>query len=290
MWIRRALLVLGALAACVVAAAVVLVLHGRDLVLSPVSNPIQPLRVAPDSTLLARGEHISRFLCSSCHAAGDPEVLSGGSENFAALPDGPTLGVIVAPNLTRGGHIAHMSDGELARAIREGVGHDNRPLVVMPSYALHRLSDRDLAGVIAYLRRQPPVRRDVPARSLNLLGYAVLGTHMFPVSVQPPVTESAADPAAAPTAEYGAYTAEIADCAVCHGSGLRGGRKGQLPPIGPDLVAFAKAQPLEAFSGALREGRNPNGGALDPRRMPWITYAHLDDVETEAIWRYLRSR
>ena len=51
------------------------------------------------------------------------------------------------------------SDDVLARAIREGIGHDGRALFPMMPYQLYRqMSDEDLASIIVYLRSLPPVR------------------------------------------------------------------------------------------------------------------------------------
>ena len=65
---------------------------------------------------------------------------------------------------------------------------------------------------------------------------------------------------------------------------------GEPPP--PDL---RRAGPLADwslgdFDLALRAGRTPDGGRLDPSFMPWPRYAGLDEVEVEALWRFLRKR
>jgi hypothetical protein len=51
----------------------------------------------------------------------------------------------------------------LGRAIREGIGHDGRPLLpIMPYDAFQNLSDEDLAAIVVYLRSIPPVRHPLP--------------------------------------------------------------------------------------------------------------------------------
>lgn len=55
----------------------------------------------------------------------------------------------------------------LARAIREGIGHDGRPLYWGMWYqSFAGLSDEDLAAVIVYLRALPPARNALPATLL----------------------------------------------------------------------------------------------------------------------------
>ena len=68
----------------------------------------------------------------------------------------------VAPNITpdRTTGIGNWTDDMLARAIREGVGHDGHLLdpQVMPYEFYRSMSDEDLASIIVYLRSIPPVR------------------------------------------------------------------------------------------------------------------------------------
>jgi len=57
------------------------------------------------------------------------------------------------------------TDDMLARAIREGIGHDGRALFpFMPYPDMRHISDEDLASVIVYLRSIPPIRKALPDR------------------------------------------------------------------------------------------------------------------------------
>ncbi len=253
-------------------------------------NPPSPLSAATDSLSLARGEHLARVVCAGCHTPGGEPPLSGSSEDFLRVPDGPAFGTMQATNLTPGGPLAHMTDGEVVRAIREGVGHDGRALLVMPSAYFRHLGDRDAAALVGWLRSQPAVDTVRTARRLNPLGYAVLGFRIFEPSARPPLTAPVADPPAGPSAGHGEYLSWILACRDCHGPDLRGGRKGQFPPVGPDLVALCAAHDVDAFDRGVREGISPTTGhALDPTRMPYPTYHGLDRVEVEALHAYLRS-
>ncbi len=80
---------------------------------------------------VTRGEHLA-YLCVRCHSASGNLPLTGGTTNFLSSPQG-TFGELYAPNLTPRGRIREWSDGEVARAIREGVDSAGRPLLAMPA-------------------------------------------------------------------------------------------------------------------------------------------------------------
>ena len=90
------------------------------------------------------------------------------------------MGVLYATNLTPGGPLKDWTDGEIVRAIREGVGQDGRALIGMPSQAYRNLSDADVQALVAYLRSQPAVDNPQPARNLNVAGRALPGRGHVP--------------------------------------------------------------------------------------------------------------
>ena len=76
---------------------------------------------------IARGKVVADGFCSACHTK--TGVLTGGldiSQDFA-LP----IGSFVSSNLTPAGPLKHWSDGEIFRAIRNGVDADGRWLTIM---------------------------------------------------------------------------------------------------------------------------------------------------------------
>jgi mono/diheme cytochrome c family protein len=289
--LKRLLQVVGILLSIALLALVIVLLHGRAIRTQHVNRAVSDFPVNSDSIHIARGAHLAALTCASCHASTDPgRPLSGGRDNILAIPDGPTFGVLYPPNLTPAGVLPrYPSDGLLARAIREGVGWDGRALLVMPSAQFRRISDDDLGALIAWLRTQPPVAHELPAPSNDLLGYLVLGLHMYPNSLQPPVTRPVPSVPIDSTAHYGEYVSYILGCRDCHGPTLHGGRKGQLAPLGPDLVALATTHPQSAFDHAVRGGVSPSGTPLNPNLMPWTVYSGLDDLEVTALYRYLSS-
>src|SRR5947207_4713938 len=124
---------------------------------------------------LARGKYLVDGVtgCFDCHT--DPDwskpgapPLAGreGSGHIWADQDLPWL---VAPNITpdKETGAGNWSDDMLARAIREGIGHDGRTLFpVMPYPHYRQMSEEDLASVIVYVRSVPPVRSQLPTTQM----------------------------------------------------------------------------------------------------------------------------
>ena len=249
-----------------------------------------PLRVLPDSSLVPRGEHLAKVVCAGCHSDHNSVPLSGATENILHIPGGPTFGHLIAPNITPGGRLSRYDDVHLARAIREGYNVDGYPLLVMPSRTFHGLSDRDVAALISYLRSQPAVKGEQPPRTINLLGLLTLGAKVFPLSNMPPVATPVPDVPEGATPEYGDYLIGALDCRECHGADLHGGKKGQLPPIGPDLVQLVATHDLAAFEGAVRRGVSARDGhSLNPQQMPYATFQNLDSLEVAALYEKVKS-
>jgi mono/diheme cytochrome c family protein len=245
-------------------------------------NPVPALQVSasPD---LARGERLSN-LCAGCHSTTTMLPLDGASDSFL----GP-LGALYPPNLTPAGTIRDWSDGEVVRAIREGVGRDGRGLIIMPSETLRYLSDADAQAIVAYMRSQPAVQHPTPPTEMSLLGASIIGLGQLPINVQPP-TGSVQAPPLAPTPEYGEYMTNISGCRVCHGENLTGGTPSDFgPAAGPNLVPIVSAWTPDQFVRTIRTGTDPFGRALDPQAMPWReTSRAMQDDELRAIHAYIR--
>jgi len=263
--------------------------RGAWLTSRKIDRRVPELTVAKnDSALVARGEHLASVVCAGCHGVDEALPLTGGTDFFKA--GGPPFGSLIIPNLTPSGNLQHYSsDGLLLRAIREGISHEGRALVMMPSADYHDLGDRDAVALIAYLRSQAPQGTHMPHPSLNAMGLAVVGLGMFKLSDQPAIEGVVEAPAIDSTAEYGGYLTHVLGCRNCHGATLHGAVKGQFEPMGPDLVGLAAAHPPQIFERALRGGISTQGLALDPTKMPWRTYSRLDDLEVKALYAYLKA-
>jgi mono/diheme cytochrome c family protein len=248
-----------------------------------VSDP--PLTVQRDAATLARGQHI--FVtrgCGDCHgAAGEGQVL------FEA---GPVM-KIVPPNITSAGRLKGTTPEQVAAAIRHGVAANGRPLVFMPSQDYHEMGDEDVAALVAYLQALPPSPNDPGPTEVRPLGRVLWLFGKLPLLPAEQLDHSPrarTAPALAASAEYGKYLAQ--NCVGCHGGNFAGQHVPGTPPEFPDarnLTPAGLANWQEAdFFRAIREGKRPDGSAIDPF-MPWQTYAKMSDVELAALWAYFKT-
>lgn len=259
------------------------------------ANPVADLRVAGTPAQIARGQQLAHA-CVSCHAPGEQLPLVG--VNFAAKFDLPPLGTLYSPNLTPGGDIDDWTDGELVRAIREGIHKNGRSLIVMPAANYRHLSDDDVQALVAYLRSQPAAGGPTPANQLNLLGALFLNLAEY-LSAQPPVGSV---PSPKPgSREEGLYMVKILNCHECHGDQLQGkvddGLPGPTP--GPNLTQIVPLWTEEQFLRFFNTGELPGGGTVpiltlpsgfSQPRMPWpVVRAATTDEELKAIYAYLSS-
>lgn len=231
-------------------------------------NPVPQLSVELTPERIARGERFGK-LCAGCHAADEALPMEG--RDFLG-EDAPPVGTFYAPNLTPT-HLAEWTDGEIIRAIREGVHRSGRSLLIMPARGFRNLSDDDVHAIVAYLRSQPPVEPDTPPAKLNVLG-AIMVNFVPLLEVQPPITGPVVAPPPGPTAEYGAYTSSYT-CAFCHGADLRGDET--FPS--PDLMGVALGWSEEQFLHFMKTGLRPDGSAVDGEAMPWEEMSEFLEVE-----------
>ena len=252
--------------------------------------PVETIPIPKDQASIARGEHIATIrMCRYCHT----EALSG---DFETVPGLITLSF---PNLTAGagGVGATNTDEDWVRAIRHGVGHDGRGLLLMPARVFYYLSDEDLGALIAYLKSLPPVDNELPGTNPLLVGRVMLVLGQLPPEATvPDVTVIDHDgprpvaPKPGVTAEYGKYLTST--CALCHGSNFNGQTISEGGPdyLAPNLtpggeVAFWSE---EDFMTTLRTGVTPNGHRLKDV-MPWKYFGQMTDEELSAVWLYLQS-
>lgn len=245
------------------------------------SNPVVAVKVAGTPEQLARGKQ----LINSCGCHGE----NLGGIDFAAEAGMP-LGVLYAPNLTPGGHLQNWSDGEIVRAIREGVHQSGRSLLIMPSYSFRNMSDEDVQAVVAYLRSVPPVTPDTPPNNLNALGAALVATIFGGAqTVQPHIAQPVIAPPKGVTAEYGKYLVSFVGCGDCHAQNLAGIKESQGPPPGPNITKVLPTWSEQDFLNLMRKGTLPDGRQVS-ENMPWQEYDKLaSDDDLKAMYLYLHS-
>jgi cytochrome c553 len=115
------------------------------------SAPVLDLKVASTPEQIARGQAIADGFCSACHSK--TGTLTGGLDIGEDFP--VPIGSFVSSNLTPAGQLSHWSDGDIFRAIRNGIDRDGHWLVVMSYTNASKLSDDDTKAIIAYIRSLP---------------------------------------------------------------------------------------------------------------------------------------
>lgn len=216
--------------------------------------------------------------CVACH---------GDNLHGNLMFDDPKVARFWAPNLTL--IAAHATDQQLARAIRQGIGIDGRPLLVMPSAQMSRLTDEEVAAIIAEVRRQPRGGEQTPGVKLGPLGR--LGVATGKLKPQPAkVAEYRRNlPADLGPSFAGGRQIAMTHCSECHGAALGGGEP-EPGTKAPDLQ-IAGAYDLGAFKKLLRTGVPADGRKMklmsDVSR---VELSHMTDQEIEALHAYLAER
>src|ERR1051326_2795109 len=184
--------------------------------------PYPEIHASKDSAVIARGKFFvyGPAHCAYCHTkldkwedveAGKELSLSGGHE--FDFPPGKLFSRNLTPDDETG--IGKLTDPEIARALRYGVGHDGRALFDMMPF--HNVSDEDLTAIISYLRSMPPVKNEAPPNEYNFLGKIVKAFLLKPVGPDPSMPVPKISPKPDTTVEYGKYLAEsVANCRGCH--------------------------------------------------------------------------
>jgi mono/diheme cytochrome c family protein len=276
-------------------ALLVLALMGFSKLNARYDNPVAAIQVARTPAQIARGEQLAN-ICLSCHASGDQLPLSG--TDFGAKFDMPPLGTLYAPNLTPSGNIQDWTDGEVIRAIREGVHKNGRALLIMPAGSYRNMSDDDVQALVAYLRSQPGAGAPTPNNQLNVLGAIFMNLSDFRTAQQPVGNVAASQPG---TPENGKYLVDIIGCSDCHGAQLQGKLETSQPgpPAGPNLTMIVPQWTEEQFMAFFNTGTLPGGGQVpiltlksgfSEPRMPWsMVRAVTTDDELKDMYAYLHS-
>ncbi|HXO20959.1 MAG TPA: cytochrome C [Thermoanaerobaculia bacterium] len=199
----------------------------------PAMRPAPTITVERTAQQVARGQYLSEHVltCWGCHNARDWTRWGGpisgprGEGGTDCLLRKNGFGGTVCPsNVTPDPEtgIGTWTDGEIVRALREGVDRDGRALFpFMPFYSFRRMSDEDTYAVVAYLRALPAVRHRLPTVEFDFK--QTLENNKMPRPVDGPVP--AIDPA--DHVRYGQYLAQLTGCEFCHS------------PAGPDMLPLA---------------------------------------------------
>jgi cytochrome c553 len=294
-WLKWVGVLLSGLLTIIPAALLILAMIGFYKLNQRFNNPVSEIQVTRTAAQIARGEKLAN-ICTSCHTPGNQLPLSG--SNFGMKFEFPPFGTLYAPNLTPSGDIKDWTDGEVIRAIREGVHKNGRSLLIMPSANFRNMSDEDVQALVAYLRSQPATGGPTPKNQFNILGAIFTNLSDFRTAQQPAGRVTAPR---AGTPEYGKYLVDIIGCRDCHGDQLQGrvenGQPG--PPAGPNLTLIIPHWTEEEFMTFFNTGELPGGGTVpvitlksgfSEPKMPWpVVRAAMTDDELKAMFTYLHA-
>lgn len=298
----------GLLIVVVILAAGISVTIGWRPFIGPHARPLTDRTFEPTAARLERGAYMVNNVagCTYCHSEFDTSqaVLrrKAGSEGGGHVWSAEGMPWLVAPNFTpdKETGAGTWSDDTIARAVREGIGHDGRALFPLMPYGNYKnMSDEDLASVVVYLRRLKPIRRELPKSTLP-----------FPLSrlingAPQPIEHPVSSPDLSDPITRGKYLVTMASCGDCHtpsdgkGQPLKGmafsggntlvfdGRRSaasaNLTPSTNGIPYYTEALFLET----IRTGRVRERAISD--LMPWSFYREMTDEDLKAIFAYLKT-
>ena len=268
--------------------------------------PATGVKFARTPERLERGRYIveSTAHCFQCHSDVDYSKPGAqpkaGQKGAGAVFAEDGMEWLVAPNITPDVETGAGSwtDEQLARAIREGIGHDGRRLFpVMPYENFRNMSDEDLASVITYIRSVEPVRNKLPKTQIPEPLKAALPPHA-------PITSQVSAHHAYNQVARGRYMATLGNCVTCH---TPMNEKGQ-----PMMeMAFAGGFKLKGTWGEVYSANitpDPSGisyydealfirtmrtGHVGERKLNYVMptgyFKNMTDDDLKAIFAYLRT-
>lgn len=270
-------------------------------------TPYPDVTVSTDSLVLARGEYLvfGPAHCVDCHSApadieakkkGEIIPLIGG--NSFETP----LGEIFIPNLTPDNEtgIGKWTNGEIARALRFGVKHNNN--VMIPVMRFTHMSESDVSAIISYLRSTEPIVNKVPKTEYTFIGKVLTRFLLKPLKATEPIPKTVIPDT---TIQYGKYLVQsVGNCNGCHSKyditkmqfvepSLTGGdpmdEGGEFVFYPPNLTPDPETGHIYSWSEEAFVTRFKAGEIIKGSPMPWPMYKRMSETETRAIYRYLKT-
>lgn len=263
---------------------------------------------------IKRGEYLANHVagCIDCHSERDwskyGAPLIAGTEGKGGGKFGREEGFpgnIYAKNITPAG-IGQWTDGEIIRAITQGVTKDDQALFpLMPYPGFNQMTREDLYSIVAYIRSLQPIENKTPDTELD-----------FPMSMIvktiPLKSYSSVEVDKNNQIEYGKYLVTIASCTDCHtqadqgkplpGMYLAGGMEFDLPwgimrsaNITPDNETGIGNWTREEFVARFKSfaGDSLTNISVKPDQyntiMPWSFFAGMTEDDLSAIYAYLKT-
>ena len=284
----------------------------------PAQRPAAVEKIEATPERVARGKYLAHHvsMCIGCHsehtlAFGLP--TKPGREGVAGLIWDKNIGfpgTLAAANITpdKETGLGAWTDGEIVRAMREGVDRNGKALFpIMPYGHFRQMSDEDANAIVAYLRTLEPKRYEKPQKSLDVPMNFI--EKFIPKPLDAPVPQ----PDKSDVVAYGKYLTTIAVCGECHtpkddkgqplpGMEFAGGFEMHGPGfrvvtanITPHPSTYIGRASKEEFIGRFRAFASFTGDNAPPAPkgrntlMPWIAYAGMTDEDLGAIYEYLKT-
>ena len=280
----------------------------------PLRRPALDVTATATPERLARGEYLAFTAgCIECHSkrdftryAGPPVAPFGAHGTCFSNGDG-VPGTVCAANLTSDKEtgIGAWTDGEVLRAMREGISRDGHALFPAMPYSEYRnLSDDDALSIVAYLRTLPATSYKRQETRIEFPLSVIMRT------IPKPLEGTVPTPSKSDRAAYGRYLTTTHGCAFCHTT-----MDAQMNPVpghefagdnefkGPwGITRSANLTPhatglgdktKENFIGLFRAFGNVEGplpAGAPNTLMPWATYNHLTDEDLGIIYDYLKAQ
>ncbi|MDZ4695054.1 MAG: cytochrome C [Deltaproteobacteria bacterium] len=291
------------------------------LATKPSLRPASAETVERTPTRIARGEYLVNnvLLCMDCHS-------DRSMDRYTFPPSGKSLGgggslcwdenmkgmegfTLCAPNITPDAEtgIGAWTDGEIMRAVREGVNKDGNALFGLMPYTYYAsLSEEDIRSVVSYLRTLAPMNNKVQERvlptPLNLI-----------VKLMPkPLAGDVAHPDENDSVALGKYLATVGNCLNCHTPvdekhrliperAFAGGNEfshkvfgtifsANITPHETGMGNRTRAQFIALFKAfASPEAHTMKIEPTANTLMPWLSFAKMSDKDLGAIYDYLKT-
>jgi len=272
------------------------------------------LKIEATPERLERGKYLAHTFagCIECHSDRDFTKFGGpvvpGTEGKGGFDHGGEAGTIPASNITQDKEtgIGGWSDGELFRAITEGIDKDGKFLApMMPYTEFAKMDKEDVYSVIAYIKTLPAVKNQVAERSFNF------PLHLIFRTIPTGTTSFTKRPDPSDKVKLGEYYGVA--CKFCHSPGEKGdfypdklfsgGTEFPMPDgtiirssnISPDKETGIGGWTKEMFIAKFRilgDHNNVNMKSLgynSPMAWPlWGGYATDEDLG--AVYDYLMSQ
>ena len=187
----------------------------------PAQRPASADKVAMTPERIARGkylaEHVSACLdCHSDHVLAYSLPVKPGTEGLGGYIFDKKVGfpgVVAAQNITQdpADGLGKWTDGEIMRAMREGIDRNGDALFpMMPYQHLRIMSDDDAKAIVAYLRTLKPLPNHVPDKKIDF------PVNLFVKLAPKPLDGPVPPPDRKDSVAYGKYLATIGGCYECH--------------------------------------------------------------------------